>query len=61
MVVDSPSDEEIRKFSLEGEYFKKKDFILRTKKKRWPSDWSYLRFLQDTCQNLGISSISYFE
>ena len=49
MVVDSPSDEEIRKVSLEGEYFKKKELILRTKKERWPSDWSYLRVVQGAC------------
>jgi len=61
MVVDSPSDEEIHKVSLEGEYFKKKELILRTKMKRWPSDWSYLRIVQGTCQNLGISLISYLE
>ena len=38
MVVNSPSDQEIRKVLLEGEYFKKKELILWTKKERWPSD-----------------------
>ena len=61
MVVDSPSDQEIRKVSLEGEYFKKKELILWTKKERWPSDWRSLGVVQGACQNLGISSVSYFE
>ena len=49
MVVDSPSDQEIRKVSLEGEYFKKKELILWTKKERWPCDWRYLRVVQGAC------------
>ena len=42
MVVEFPSDQEIRQALLEGEYFEKKEMILQTKKERWPSDWRYL-------------------
>ena len=33
MVVNSPSDQEIRKVSLEGEYFKEKNWYYGQKKK----------------------------
>ena len=61
MVVDSPSDQGIPKVLLEGEYIKKKELILWTKKERWPSDWSYLSIVWSICQNLGISLTSYLE
>ena len=60
MVIESP-DQEIRKVLLEGEYFKKKELILWTKKERWSSDWSYLSIVWSTFLNLGISLTSYLE
>ena len=61
MVVNSPSDQEIRKVLLEGEYFKKKELILWTKKERWPSDWSYLSIVWSINKNLIISWTRYLE
>ena len=61
MMVNSPSDQEVRKVSLEGEYFKKKELILQTKNEKWPNDWRNLRVVWSTCQNLRISLASYLE
>jgi len=48
-------DQESKKAPLEGEHMKKEVQYCGLKKEIWPSDWSFLRIVWSTYQNLGIS------